>query len=208
MASPRRKTIDPSQQQVGRLYAKALLAASEKAKATDQVAADFEALVVEVLDRHPKLEAILAAGVIDPQEKVGILDRVFAGRISPLLLNFLKVVAQHNRLDAMRAIHRSIQDAQDELRGRIAVEVRSPGPLGRRVADDLVERLTRTMGGQPRLVLEEDPELVGGLVMRIGDTVFDGSLATQLRRLRNQMINRSIYEIQSRRDRFGNSSGD
>ena len=47
-----------------------------------------------------------------------------------------------------------------------------------------------------------DPELIGGVVVRVGDTVYDGSVATNLKQLRQQMINRSVHEIQSRRDRF------
>ena len=52
-----------------------------------------------------------------------------------------------------------------------------------------------------------DPELIGGAVVRIGDTVYDGSVAGQLERLESQMINRSVHEIQSRRDRFRHSGG-
>ena len=52
------------------------------------------------------------------------------------------------------------------------------------------------------------PELIGGLVMRVGDTVYDGSISTRLNKLRQQMIDRSVHEIQSRRDRFRSPEGD
>ena len=54
---------------------------------------------------------------------------------------------------------------------------------------------------------EVDPDLIGGIVLRVGDTVYDGSVATQLEQLREQMIDRSVHEIQSRRDRFRHSDG-
>ena len=49
--------------------------------------------------------------------------------------------------------------------------------------------------------------LLGGVVLRVGDTVYDASVSTQLEQMRTQMINRSIHEIQSRRDRFGSPAG-
>ena len=61
------------------------------------------------------------------------------------------------------------------------------------------------LDGEPVLETLEDPELIGGVVLRVGDTVFDGSVARQLEQLREQMIDRSVHEIQSRRDRFCNT---
>ena len=52
-----------------------------------------------------------------------------------------------------------------------------------------------------------DEALIGGLVLRVGDTIFDGSVATRLARVREQMITRSVHEIQSRRDRFSSPEG-
>ena len=51
------------------------------------------------------------------------------------------------------------------------------------------------------------PSLIGGVVLRVGDTVYDGSVARQLEQVREQMIDRSVHEIQSRRNRFGHSAG-
>jgi F-type H+-transporting ATPase subunit delta len=63
------------------------------------------------------------------------------------------------------------------------------------------------LGGEPVFRLRVDPALVAGAVVRIGDTVYDGSIANQLNVLRQQMMDRSAHEIQSRRDRFRHSAG-
>jgi F-type H+-transporting ATPase subunit delta len=71
----------------------------------------------------------------------------------------------------------------------------------------LSETLRGMLGGQPVLVVNTRPELIGGIVLRVGDTVYDGSVATRLARIRDQMIDRSVHEIQSGRDRFGSAEG-
>ena len=58
---------------------------------------------------------------------------------------------------------------------------------------------------EPVLVLHVDPALLGGLKVRIGDTVYDSTVRTRLNNLRNQLIERSSHEIQSRRDRFSSA---
>ncbi|HEV3344867.1 MAG TPA: F0F1 ATP synthase subunit delta, partial [Pirellulales bacterium] len=63
------------------------------------------------------------------------------------------------------------------------------------------------LGGEPVLAAKVNPDLIGGLVFRVGDTVYDGSVATRLARVRSQMIDRSIHEIQRRRDRISPAAG-
>jgi F-type H+-transporting ATPase subunit delta len=199
-AQPER--IDVGAQQVAAVYARALLAAAEKAGVTDRVVEEYRDVVEQVLRPQPKFAAVLKSGFVDHEEKVGILDRVFKNRVSGVLLNFFKVLSQHGRLDLLTAAYDQLLEAFDELRGRVKVEVRSVAPLDPAVADLIKNQITRLIGGQPRLEWREDPDLIGGVVLRVGDTVYDGSIATQLRDAKAQMIHRSVHEIQSRRDRF------
>ena len=199
---------DVAGQQVAAMYAKALLGASEKAGQTESVLGELEAIVTQSLDPNPKFEAILGSGFIDHLEKVKILDRVFGGRVSTLLLNALKVMSSHGRLDLLRATYYAALTQVDALRGRVKVEVRTAAPLDDAEARHIADEMQKKTGLETRLVLRQDPSLIGGVVLRVGDTVYDGSIATQLRRVRSAMINRSVHEIQSRRDRFRHPGGD
>jgi F-type H+-transporting ATPase subunit delta len=201
--TPEVEPIDVGAQQVGAIYAKAFLSAAEKAKTTDALVDEFDGLI-ELLKQYPELETILGSSLIKHEVKLGILDRTFNGRISSTLLNFLKVLSSHGRLDVLRAIHHEVREQYDVLRGRILVQVRTAAPLSPEIAQDILQKVQGKLGGKPELQQIVDPDLIGGLVVRVGDTVFDGSVTRQLNQVREQMINRSVHEIQSRRDRFSN----
>jgi F-type H+-transporting ATPase subunit delta len=199
--------LDTGAQQVAAVYAKALLGATEQAGQTEAVIEEFNSLVADVLDRLPNFEAVLSSALVSHEEKVQLIDRALGSQASPLLLNFLKVLSAHGRLNVVRAIHRAALALLDQMRGRVRVQVRTATPLDDGQAGRLADQLRAMLGGEPVLEQSIDPQLIGGLWLRVGDTVYDGSISAQLEQMRAQMIHRSIHEIQSRRDRFSHSAG-
>ena len=206
---PESGPIDVGAQQIGTVYAKALLGAAEKQglPAVARVMDELDALVHEVLDNNPKLEAVLRSALIKPEQKIASLQRIFKGQLSPLLVNFLGVLATHGRLDVLRAIEQQSRKLYDDMRGLIRVKLSTATPVGGALTDGLKKTLRTLFGRELELEHDVDPDLIGGVVVRVGDTVYDGSVATQLKHVRQQMITRSVHEIQSRRDRFRHSGG-
>jgi F-type H+-transporting ATPase subunit delta len=202
----RSKAVNVGAQRVAAVYAKALIGAAEKAGTTDAVVDELNSICA-ALAEFPALEAVLASALVTHEEKVHMLDRIFKAKVSPLLLDFLKVLSRHGRLDVTRAVGQEAQKLHDGLRGRVRVELRTATPLEDRLAHDIRASLSKMLDGEPVVDPEVDPALIGGIVLRVGDTVYDGSVARQLRQVREQMIHRSIHEIQSRRDRFRHSGG-
>lgn len=205
-AARSRSAIDPAEKRVGALYAKAILAAAEKAGETDRVVEDFEAFVAEVVEPNPKFEAVLASALVSADAKLKMIDRVVASRVSKITQHSLAVLAKHGRLDALRAVAVALREQYDVLRGRVRVEVRTAVPLNGQLPA-LTDQLRRMFGGEPQIESKVDPQLIGGIILRVGDMIYDGSVATQLKNLCDQMINRSVHEIQSGRDRFSPSAG-
>ena len=169
---------------------------------------EFDAVVAEVVDRFPKLEAVLDSILVLPEEKAALIDKILGGRVSPVMVNFLKVVARHGRLDCLRAIHCQTHALYDKLRNRIPVRLTTAAPLesghGRPTSSKAFapsSAASRSSNSKPI------PSLIGGAVLRVGDVIYDGSIANQLQNLRQQMSDRSAHEIQSRRDRFRHSAG-
>ncbi len=198
--------INVAAQQVAAVYAKAFLGAAEKSGKTDEAVAEL-ASVAEAVAQFPKLEAVLASALIDHDEKCKLLDRVFGPKVSPLVLDALKVLSRHDRLDILRAVSDQAERLYDVQRGRVRVMVQTATPIEDGTTRKLEESLRKLLGGEPQLAAAVEPELIGGVVLRVGDTVYDGSIARQLRQVREQMITRSIHEIQSGRDRFRHSGG-
>ena len=199
--------VDVGREHVGNVYAEALLAAAQKADALDEVIETFDSLVYDVLDGSPEFEAILGSRLIAHDEKVEILDKVFGPKTTPLFLDFLKVVSHHERLDCLRAIHRQAHVLYDVIKRRVPVRLTTPVAVDEALVARIKENIRKLTGGEPILRCDTDPELIGGAVLRIGDTVYDGSIATALQNACQQMIDRSVHEIQSRRDRFSNPAG-
>jgi F-type H+-transporting ATPase subunit delta len=198
---------DAGVEHIADVYAQAFLGAAEKAGQIPALLEEFDSLVSDVLDRLPSFEALLASPMISHEEMSALLDVVLGGRASPLLLNFLKVVSRHGRLDCLRAIHLRTHFLSDKLQNRVRVQLTTAAPLSAELAGRLRSALRAKLGAEPVLELADDAELIGGAVLRLGDTVYDGSIANQLQIIRQQMMDRSAHEIQSRRDRFRNSAG-
>jgi F-type H+-transporting ATPase subunit delta len=202
-ASRSKKTvIDTARQRVGTVYAKALLGAAEKAGQTDSVLAEMESLVADVLDKLSDFDEMLRSPRIAHEEKVRLLDRVFGGKMSPLLLNFLKVVSQHERLDCLRAIERAARTLYNQLRKRVEVLVESATPISNQLQYTIASRLKQALGRDVVLSADVNPDLLGGLVVRVGDTVYDGSLAGRLKQMQAVTLEKTTDTIRESLERF------
>jgi F-type H+-transporting ATPase subunit delta len=200
-------TENVGSQNVAAVYAKAFLGATEAAGTTDAALAELESLISDVLDKLPRLDAVFRSGLVAADQKIELIDKAVGTQASPLLRNFLKVLARHGRLEVLRGIRSEARKMVDKLRGRFRVQVSTAAELDGQLQHQLTETLRGMLGGQPVLDVNTRPELIGGIVLRVGDTVYDGSIATRLARIREQMIDRSVHEIQSGRDRFGSAEG-
>lgn len=203
MEEARQPTVlDTGLQYLGTVYAKALLAATEKAGNTDQILSELNALIHDVLDRSPQLESVLASPRVPLENKERLLDRAFRGKIAPQLLNFLKVIVSRGRFQSLRAVNVAAKKLFNQLRGRIEVRLTTAVPIDQPTRDLIVSKLRASLGREIELQTDVDPEVIGGLVIRIGDTVYDGSLANQLQRLSEDLVTRATQKMRTEAERF------
>jgi F-type H+-transporting ATPase subunit delta len=198
--------IDASRQQLGTVYAKALLGAAEKAGNADQVVEELEAIVTDVLDKLPQLDQMIRTPRLTHEERLPILDKAFGGRVSPTMLTFLKVVSKHGRLDALRAIALAARKQLNDLRGRVEIVVETAFPLSNPVRERITARLAQMLGRQVILQTRINEELLGGVVVRVGDTVYDASLAAQLKRMQQVTLEKTKQTIRESIQRFAVST--
>lgn len=203
MADEQQQTVfDTGQQYLGGVYAKALLGASENAGVTDAVLEELEAVVADVLNQLPNVEQTLSSPRVPLEAKEQMLEQAFGGKMTVELLRFLKVVARRGRFDCLRAIAKAAREQFNEMRGRVAVQVRAAEPLDQAAYDQVSSQLQASLGKEVDLQVDVDPDLIGGLVFRIGDTVYDGSVANRLARLRGDVLSRASQQMRGNVDRF------
>jgi F-type H+-transporting ATPase subunit delta len=196
---------DPSSQALARTYADALLDAA--GSGTTEVLEELTSFVDDVLAKLPQLREVFFSRVIGRDEKIHLIERVFTTRTSPLLANFLKVLVRHDRLDLVPLIAREARLRQEARSGKRRVQIKTAMPLSDQSRDRIRQRLAESLPFEPILETQVDPSLIGGIVIRVGDTVYDSSLATRVTQLRDRIQQRSLHEIQSGRDRFSSAEG-
>jgi len=194
--------LDDATRQIAHIYAEALLNAADKRGQAGDILGELKVLVGEVLARDPRVETFLGSPAVARERKGEVLRQAFAGRASDLLLQFLMVLNEHDRLSILRAVAVTYRELHDERSGRMKVQVRSAVPLAEDQQERLRQEFRATFQREPVLELSVDPDLLGGLVVRVEDWVCDASVRTRLETIRNQLIERSSYDIQNRRDHF------
>lgn len=180
-------TTNVRQSRIARVYAEALFALAARHGRADEVGDELDGFVAGVLNKDPVVEAFLTSPAVTRRTRGPVLATALADNVSQLVGNFLGVLNQNNRLDLVRAVAAAYRDLLDKRAGRTRVTVRSAVPL----TDEQQAELRRTLSGalhkDPVLDLRTDPDLLGGMVVQVGDKVYDTSVRSRLDALRSQL---------------------
>lgn len=197
---------DPSTQAIANVYATSFLNAAG-AQAGERLE-EFTSFVNDVLDANPEFRTILISGVANRDEQIQIIDRVVGPHGSEFFANYLKVLARHERLGLLPQILEATQLEFEKRNGQQRVQVVSVTPLDDAALGRVREKIASAFSFDPIIENVTDPKLLGGLVIRVNNKVYDGSLRSRLNQLAKRMQQGSLHEIQSGRDRFSHPEGD
>jgi len=195
-------SFDAGREYLATVYAKALIGVTQHSNTTGEAMVELASLVDDVFSKLPAFEATLASLRVPIADKEQMLDKVFAGKLSATVLNFLKVLARHGRLDCLRAIRNSFQRLYNTIRGHVIVEITTATPIPGDLLPVIAEKLRASTGKEVDLHAKVDPEMIGGLVVRIGDTVYDGSVRHQLTQMREQALDQTLQTLRETSERF------
>ena len=168
-----------------RVYAEAMFEVADARGMIDAVERDLDELL-RVLEEHPDLEALLISPRVRATDKHRLLEQVFADA-KPEILNFLRLLIDHGRFGLLRTISASHGELTDKALGRVHVHVTSAQPLTDEESRRVRAAVKAEHGGQVVMHLRVDPSLLGGIVIRAGDRVVDGSVRTRLRTIQRLM---------------------
>lgn len=184
---------------VARNYAETLLALAERHGGDPTVAA-FDAAAQEVaaaLAGDARVRAFLETPRVGVARKQQVLRDALAGRVPDLFLRFVLVVAEKRRQGLLPEIAAAYRDLVDARGGRVRAEVRISHEPDAALRDEVRASLQRRLGREVIPTFTVDPELLGGMVVRVGDQVMDGSLRTRARDLRRRLLGVELPETAS-----------
>jgi F-type H+-transporting ATPase subunit delta len=156
------------------------------AAAAQQQLSDFN----ETFAGSIELREVLMNPSIATEQKLKVLDAI-AARIGmfPQVRNFLAVVMDHQRLAELGEILSEYHAVADEQISLTEAEITSAHPLNEQDRAELEAQVARLAGGRVRATYHQDATLLGGAVVRIGSTVYDGSIRAQLEQLKQKLVN-------------------
>ncbi len=174
------------QARLARVYAEALVAAAMKqsdADAVDAVGEELSEFVHGVLDADPTAAAFLASPVVGRKVKTEALEAALPGRAPHLLRGLFTVLIRNGRLNLLRGIAAAYHQLLDERAGRVPVQVTAAVALSEAQKVALTDTLAGMLKQHPVLNVRVDPNLLGGMVVQVGDRVIDTSVRTRLQNL-------------------------
>lgn len=122
------------------------------------------------------------------EQKGRVLNELISRtKVRPTTANFLRLLLKNQRLAELPAVNAKLAHVLDERAGLISAQVTSAHPVLEATRDALAEKLGKLTGRKVRLTFGTDESLLGGIVTRIGSTIYDGSVRDQLRRLGEEL---------------------
>jgi F-type H+-transporting ATPase subunit delta len=176
-----------SVQTVARRYAAALADVVAERGEARQVQEELSAWEV-MIRNNAQLAEVFSNPTIPYDKKQKVLSALIERtRVRPLTANFLQVLLQNQRLTELGEVNKRFSQVLDERSGIVSAQVTTARPVSESSQRALREKLTTMTGKEVRLSFQTDEELIGGLVTRIGSTVYDGSVRTQLQQVKAKM---------------------
>jgi F-type H+-transporting ATPase subunit delta len=172
---------------LARRYARALVEIAQETGAFEELGRDLLTFA-ELISKDKHLREALISPMLKKDAKDEIIKELCARvSLSNVITSFLRLLNEKGRMDYLERIASAYQEMQDEAEARVRAEVRSPTRLGVHEADQVRKALSRVSKKEVIMEVKEDPSLIGGILVRIGGILLDGTLKSQLRRIKEEM---------------------
>jgi F-type H+-transporting ATPase subunit delta len=169
-------------------YAKALLDVTVKEADPVQAERDLTA-IADLFENNPELKRPLVNPAVPVHAKRAVVEQIVA-RAKPATAvgKLLVLLAERDRLELLPDLAAAYRERLMDYQNVVRAEVITAQPLPESQAKQLQEKLAGVTGRTVRMTTKLDPSIIGGLVARVGSTVYDGSVTTQLQRMRDKLV--------------------
>jgi F-type H+-transporting ATPase subunit delta len=194
---------------VAQVYARSLFELAEQAGGREKILEIGDELeqICELARADRGFGEFMRSPIIERHARSTAIGRLFANRITDLTLRFLLVLNDKGRLSHLEPIAAAYDQAVQEHFGRVEVDVYTPAALEPADLERVRARVQEALRLEPVLYSYTDPSLLGGIKLRIGDRLIDASVATRLRRLRDQLQRSGGAAMQERLGRILGGAG-
>ena len=195
--------IDTQPDALASVYARGLLDLAEAEGGRPTIEAVLSELedILEIARGDAKFNEFLASRVVAAKDRDESLRRILGDAVTPLTLRFLLLLNRKGRLSHLVPIVGAFDALVQERFGRVEVDVFTAAPMGQDEVRLVRERLGATLNKEVIVHPYTDSAMIGGVKFRIGDQLVDASLATRLRRLKDQLNTSGISDLRSRIDK-------
>lgn len=164
-------------------YAQAAMVIAREDGTIQQWRADLDDIATVLAESE--LAPVLADDRVPLEERLGYVERTL--QVSPKALNLARLLVAKGRSRGARFVALSFNRMADQAEGRVVAQVTSAVDLTAAQIENIAQSLSGSLGKNVTVKAEVDPAILGGLVIRVGDELLDGSLRNRLRRLQRQL---------------------
>ena len=176
-----------SSQTAARRYSQALADVAIPQREERAVQSELRTWEAMMADNAGLQEAFGNPTVAYDQKRNVLETLITRTKVLPTTANFLRVLLRNQRLAELAEVNAKLAEVLDERTGIISAQVVSARPVSEATKTSLEQKLTQLTGKKAHLTFETDESLLGGIVTRIGSTIYDGSVRNQLNRLREEL---------------------
>jgi len=169
----------------GRRYAQAIFDLARQENKLERWAADLESLNFAL--SQPQVQSYLENPKTSRDSKAQFLSKVLGTEIGPEALNLAQLLVRRERQGYIGAINQEFIRRWNQLRGIVVAEVITAVPVNDKEKEEIRAKLSAYTGKQVTVETKVDPDIIGGMIAQIGDTLIDGSVRTRLQNLRKQL---------------------
>ena len=172
-------------EEIANVYARSLFEVAREQDILDEVREELGEFA-EALSDSRELQVFFFSPYFSSQEKKDGIDRIIEGA-DEHFSRFLELLAEKHRMPALFRIRRHFDDLWKEENRLLAASVTSAVELDKKTIDGIGKRIQEETGRRVELTSEVDPDVLGGIVVRVGNTIMDASVRSRLERLRKQV---------------------
>jgi F-type H+-transporting ATPase subunit delta len=168
-------------------YAKSLLELATEQKVAEETGQELLA-IRQIIEANKEFAEYVRDPGINRHEKIAAVNRIFGGRVSDLILKFLGVLAEHDRLRLLIEIENAYSDLYEDQVGNVEVDVTSVSTLSTEQLETVRQRVSSALGKNAVVHQYVDESILGGLVLRVQDKLIDASVRQQLQAIHDRLL--------------------